>query len=40
MEIFKYLSNDIKENIINKSKFKFIDLEEIRIRNNKKIIFQ
>ncbi len=40
MEIFKYLSNDIKENIINKSKFKFIDLEEIRIRNNKKIILK
>lgn len=40
MEILKYLSNDIKENIINKSKSKFMDLEEIRLRNNKNIILK
>lgn len=40
MEILKYLSNNIKENIINNSKEKFNDLEEIRIRNNKNIILK
>lgn len=40
MEIFKYLSNNIKKEILNSDISTFSELEEIRIRNNKPIILK